>query len=287
VLNIYRSEASASLRRVPIWLVLSNGTAPATAEAGGQPQINWIPRGAATVNTAATLSLVSANAGEYYVELTASEVSALGMAAIHYRSATAIPNSTYFGITNIDSGNSRDMGITAFSEVTLHAGTHSGATIQGIANYANISNVTLSAGVHSGATVQGVQRVDSTVTAVTISAVTLAGGTYSNVTIGGVNRVMSAVTLAAGTFSDVTVRVENVTTVDTAAIADRLLGRAIQGGADGGRTVTQALRTLRNRVLLDGSTMTIFAEDDATSSWTASVTTTADTSHLNEINPVT
>ena len=93
-MNIYRSEASASQRRIPLWLVGSNGTSPATGEAGGQPQINWLARGTATVNTAATLSLVSANAGEYYVELAASEVSATGMAAVHYRSATAIPNSS-------------------------------------------------------------------------------------------------------------------------------------------------------------------------------------------------
>src|SRR5207302_5132180 len=87
---IYRSEASASLRRVPLWLVGSDGTTPASAEGGGQPQVSWLARGTATVNTAATLSLISANAGEYYLELNASEVSALGIGAVHYRSANAI-----------------------------------------------------------------------------------------------------------------------------------------------------------------------------------------------------
>jgi hypothetical protein len=36
--------------------------------------------------------------------------------------------------------------------------------------------------------------------------------------------------------------------VDEAAIADKLLGRNIAGGSDGGRTVTSALRSMRNKV---------------------------------------
>src|SRR2546428_10222382 len=107
---IYRSEASASLRRVPLWLTGSDGTTAATGEAAGQPQVNWLARGTATVNTAATFSLVSANAGEYYVKLNASEVRALGVGGIHSRSATAIPNSKYFQVVNFASGASISIG---------------------------------------------------------------------------------------------------------------------------------------------------------------------------------
>jgi len=92
-----------------MWIVDSTGTGPISAS-GGQPQINWLARGTATVNTAATLSLVSANAGEHYVELSASEVSCLGVASVQYRSATAIPSSTYFQIVNYDSGDSMRFG---------------------------------------------------------------------------------------------------------------------------------------------------------------------------------
>jgi hypothetical protein len=42
----------------------------------------------------------------------------------------------------------------------------------------------------------------------------------------------------------------------------------------------------RNKVILDGSTMTVFQEDDSTSAWTASVSTTADTAHINAIDPI-
>jgi hypothetical protein len=60
-----------------------------------------------------------------------------------------------------------------------------------------------------------------------------------------------------------------------AAVADKLLGRAIAGGADGGRTVGQALKALRNKVEIAGGLMTIYESDDTTPSWTATVTTAA------------
>ena len=50
-------------------------------------------------------------------------------------------------------------------------------------------------------------------------------------------------------------------------------------GTDSGsasvRTVRQALRTLRNKTSIAGGTLTVTKEDDTTSSWTASVVTTA------------
>lgn len=56
--------------------------------------------------------------------------------------------------------------------------------------------------------------------------------------------------------------------------ADKLLGRNLAGGADGGRTVQDALRPLRNKTSIAGGTMTVCEEDDATTAWTAAVTTT-------------
>ena len=281
----------------------SNGTTPAAAEAGGQPQINWLARGSATVNTAATLSLISANAGEYYVELSASEVSATGMAAIHYRSANAIPNSTYFQITAVDSGDSTRLGLFALPSVAAEAagglitrgtGTgqlhvssgsvgliaqvHSGATIGGLT-----SGVTLYADTHSGATIPGITRVNSNVTianalysAVTVRIDPVA---YSGATVGAGN-------IAPGAYSGVTVGVSNIQQSVRSLIADDLLLRDIASGApaSAGRSVQNALRPLRNRVLIEGSTMTVYSEDDSTSAWTASVTTTAD-AIITGVNP--
>jgi len=298
---IYRSEASASLRRVPLWLVGSNGTSPATAEAGGQPQVTWYGRPAATANTTATLSLISANAGEYYVELAASEVSALGMFSVQYRSANAIPNSTYGQIVNFDSGDSTRLGLvslpTAAAEaagglitrgtgtgqlqvsagsVGLLAQTHSGATVAGLT-----SGVTLFANTHSGATIQGVTRVNSSVTvadalysSVTVRVDPVA---YSGLTVGVAN-------IAAGSYSGVSVEVTNLVQSVRSQIADDFLLRDVASGAHGGRSVQDALRTLRNRVQIDGSTMTVYTEDDVTSAWTASVSTVADVV-VSGINP--
>lgn len=61
----------------------------------------------------------------------------------------------------------------------------------------------------------------------------------------------------------------------TAQIADKLLGRNVAGGSDGGRTVTDALRTLRNKSEIAAGTLTVYEEDDSTPAWTASVTTAA------------
>ena len=66
--------------------------------------------------------------------------------------------------------------------------------------------------------------------------------------------------------------------------ADGLLNRTISGGADGGRDVTSALQTLRNRQEIAAGTLTVYAEDDSTPSWTAAVTTAAG-NPITEIDP--
>jgi len=58
-----------------------------------------------------------------------------------------------------------------------------------------------------------------------------------------------------------------------AATADRLLGRNLAGGADGGRTVTQALRLLRNLRRLASGFLNVYREDDATLDWQLPVET--------------
>lgn len=60
-----------------------------------------------------------------------------------------------------------------------------------------------------------------------------------------------------------------------AAVADKLLGRTISGGADGNRTVTSALRMLRNKFTASGTQLTVYAEDDTTTAWTSTLSTDA------------
>lgn len=59
----------------------------------------------------------------------------------------------------------------------------------------------------------------------------------------------------------------------TAQNADALLARNIEGGSNGGRTVTSALQPLRNKVTSAAGTLTVYAQDDTTVSWTSALTT--------------
>ena len=58
-------------------------------------------------------------------------------------------------------------------------------------------------------------------------------------------------------------------------VADRLLGRNIMGGVSTGRTVTETLERIRNRVAVVTTTMSVYQTDDTTVAWTASITTAA------------
>lgn len=59
--------------------------------------------------------------------------------------------------------------------------------------------------------------------------------------------------------------------------ADQLLNRNLATGSDSGsatvRTVRQALRFLRNKWSISGTTLTVTKEDDSTASWTSELTT--------------
>ena len=281
MLDINTSEGSASLRRVPIWLVGSDGTTPPSTQAGGQPQINWLARGTATVNTAATLSAVSVNAGEYYVELSASEVSCPGVAAIHYRSAAAIPNSTFFKCVRYDSNDSMRLGLFALPNAAAEAagGIVTRGTGTGQLNVSS-GSVGILAATHSGVTIDGVNRINSSVTPANAlySALTVRidPQNYSGLSVGAAN-------FAPGNWSGVSF---SLVSEAAQASADAFLGRSLAQNADGGRTVQDALRPLRNRVdITGGSIGTTYTEDDSTSAWTFSVTTTTDASVINSINP--
>jgi hypothetical protein len=78
-----------------------------------------------------------------------------------------------------------------------------------------------------------------------------------------------------------------VTPPTSAEVADKVLGRNIAGGSDGGRTVKDALRTMRNKVEINVNTgaITVYAEDDMTPAWTGSVTTNALALPITSVDP--
>ena len=71
--------------------------------------------------------------------------------------------------------------------------------------------------------------------------------------------------------------------------ADALLARDIGSGANAGtldeRTVRAALRFLRNKWAISGTTMTVRKEDDSTTAWTAELTTTPSADPVTGIDP--
>lgn len=326
---VEKDEGTAGRRFVPFHLFNSNGTGPFTGGASSMTMLASL-NGAAQISIG-SVSAVSANAGQYGFQLSASNVSTLGSLALYTDNVTNYPQhvatvqvvnnnpfSVHSGViiaggsyssttvrldlvaysgATVGAGNFapgvysgvsfsiRDSGIanTSFQETTysrvtvqgvvnvdsgvsIRAGSHSGATIQGLSNYANISNVTLHAGTHSAATVQGVSNYAN------ISNVTLHAGTHSAATIQGVSNYanISNVTLHAGTHSGVTI--DGVLFVGVAG--ERSMASSLLSSPMGNNRIMQEyLWPLRNRVQISGSTGTVFKPDDSTSAWTFSVTT--------------
>lgn len=315
-IQITNNSSITSQRVVPIWCVGSNGTTPATAEAGGQP--TWMLGGVYYGATANTLSAWSANAGEYYVVLAKSETSVVGQGVVRYSSGNALETATPIIVTAVDSMDSIRAGLTALPNAAAAA---AGGLLTFGAGAGQLNVSTGSVGLiiqsYSGVTIDGVNRVNSSVTPANAlySAITVRVDpqNYSGLTVQGVTLLNSGVTINNALYSAVTVRVDptqsfsgvtvgvsniapntysgvsvgvvNMDTTTGSGIADRVLARSLAGGADGPRTVTDALRALRNRVNIAGSTMTVYTEDDTTSAWTASISTTADTSIIAGVDP--
>lgn len=57
--------------------------------------------------------------------------------------------------------------------------------------------------------------------------------------------------------------------------ADKLIGRSVEGSADGGHTVGEAFGFLRNKWTVSGSTLTVYRTDGSTTWWTGTVSTNA------------
>jgi hypothetical protein len=101
------------------------------------------------------------------------------------------------------------------------------------------------------------------------------GGSYN---VGGGAVVAASVTAGVA-----------LTSGERNSVADALLNRDMSTGTDTGsetvRTVRQALRFLRNKWSITGTTLTVTKEDDTAASWTASVTTNASADPITGSDP--
>lgn len=167
-------------------------------------------------------------------------------------------------------------------------------------------NIVTTAADPTNAATFGITDIDATIS----SRSTYAGGAVASVT-GAVGSVTAGVTVTtnndktgytASTVSDKTGYALTaaydpaktasqagdamaLTTGERNSTADALLNRDMSTGADNGsttvRTMRQALRFLRNKWSISGTTLTVTKEDDSTASWTSTVTTDA------AANPIT
>ena len=99
---------------------------------------------------------------------------------------------------------------------------------------------------------------------------------------GSVGSVTGAVGSVTGAVGSLTTNNDKtgyaLTSGERTSIADAALDRDMSVGTDSGsttvRTMRQALRFLRNKWVVSGTTLTVYKEDDATSSWSGTVTAT-------------
>lgn len=253
------NESNASRRCVPIWLVGSNGTTPATGESGSTFHFSI---GGFHYGSGGSLSVVSGAAGEYVCAFKASILSIVGPGTVYYQSGSAIASSTPFQVTPIDSYDSMRLGLFALPNAAAEAA--GGLITRGAGTgQLNISSgsVGLQAVTHSGVTISGIQSIQSgTYSGVTFGVNAIAPNSYSGVTLDGV-----AFLSAAGARS----------------VASSLLSTNLGNS----RLFQDGWRMLRNRVLISGSTGTVYQEDDSTSAWTFSITTSANASPIIGFDP--
>lgn len=152
--------------------------------------------------------------------------------------------------------------ITAATGVVLSGVTHTGAVIPTVSTLTGHTPQTGDTFALIGATGSGLTSLASASNLATLSG-------YVDTEVAAIKAKTDNLPAAPAAVSDIPTAIQN---------ADTLLNRDMSAGTDSGsptvRTVRQALRFLRNKWSISGTTLTVTKEDDATASWTSTVATT-------------
>ncbi len=101
---------------------------------------------------------------------------------------------------------------------------------------------------------------------------------------------LQAGVISSGDFAADAIDANALATDAVTEIADGVLGRNIGSGSNAGalneRTVRSALRVLRNKTDITGSTLSVYDEDDTHIMWTATVTSSATADPVTGVDPV-
>lgn len=233
------NEGTANRRRVPFRLFDSTGTAPFTS--GSNITMLGSLNGAAQLSLG-SVSVVSANAGQYYFEFSQSNLSVLGSWALYTDNVANYPQ--HVATAQVVNNNPMST-LSAISDVTLAAKEYSNVTMRiGLVNYSGatvgagnfapgvysgvsfsvrdsgIATTSFQAGNYSGVSVEvksgGIQTssvgagnysgMSVEIKTGGIQTTSFGAGTYSSVTFQGVTRINSSVTLNADTHSGATIQ---------------------------------------------------------------------------------
>ena len=259
--TLYANDYDDNRRLVYLWLVdATDGITPETGEASGQPKIS--KNGGSFANTTNTLVAHDATTGLYKLQLTSSEVSDVGSLRLLYKSAATAVFSDEFAVEPCP---------------YLHHGTAQAGTTS------TITLASTSSGTDNNAYDHAVVWI------------------YAGTGAGQMRGVSSYV---ASTHV-VTVDQDWATTPDSTSkyfvlpspqpvsatdFADALLARNLEGGSSTGRTVSEALYALRNKVAMSSitgttATVTVYKTDDSTASHTMAATLTSGTNPITGVDP--
>lgn len=154
-----------------------------------------------------------------------------------------------------------------------------------VASIAN--NAITAASINADAITDAKVAADVTIASVTGAVGSVTGNVGGNVT-GSVGSV-AAGGIAAASFAAGAIDAASISADAGAEIADAILNRDMSTGTDSGsptvRTVRQALRFLRNKWSIAGTTLTVTKEDDTTASWTSEITATAGADPITASDP--
>ena len=198
------------------------------------------------------------------------------------------PTSTAFGLSLAKTTN-----ITGLNDIAATAVVSGGAITTSGGAVSTVSTVNALANNAITAAVIATDAIDSD--AIAATAVTeIQSGLATAAALATVDTVVDAIQVKTDQLTFTTANQVDATTITISTgavsaaalatdavneIADGILDRNMATGTDSGsttvRTPRQALRAIRNKVAIAAGTATIYKEDDATSSWTAAITTTA------------
>lgn len=243
--------------------------------------------------------------GWYSLALTTAHTDTLGDLALHVTGTGADPTDALCRVVAVDLADATAFGLSRLDAAVSSRSTYAGADTAGtttlltrVPSALTITGGAVTVGTNNDKT--GYSLSASGLSAISSWTVGITGNITGNVS-GSVGSVTAAVTLPGIPANWITAAGINAgalngkgdwllssgytTPPTTAQIADKVLGRSLAGGADGGRTVQDALRLLRNKRAVAGATLTVYAEDDTTSAWTANLTSDAAAQPITVIDP--